>query len=153
MNPDTILLIEESDDYRLYLRLLLEPYFGMDDVPTLAHGLAKLRERPAEAPYFAVLVDLADSSLRQNFPAVAKHITPPSIVLISPSEPPEFVAQMIRWGAAGYAVKGKDDRSGPHLHTMICNAARHERIQTSLDETTRLAKQIKVEFLEPPNAR
>jgi DNA-binding NarL/FixJ family response regulator len=143
-SKDTLLLIEDSEDYRDYLRLLLAPHFELDDAPTLAHGLAKLRERS----YFAVLLDLSlpESNLRANFPAVAKSITPASIVIIDPREDPFFVAQMIRWGAAGYVVKGKDDQSAAHLHTMICNAVRHDRIQIGLDGTTRLAKEIETEL-------
>ncbi len=143
---ETILLITDSEDYRTYLSLLLAPFFGFEDAPTLAHGLAKLRHRSYY--YCAVLLDLSlpDSNWRTTFPAVSKSIDPAVLVLVSPQEDPGFVAQMIHWGAAGAVVKGKDDRSGPHLYTVICNAVRHERIQAGLADTTRLAKKIETEL-------
>lgn len=148
---EKILLIEDTEDYRAYLRPLLSHYFDVDEAETLADGLAKLRDAPPELSYCAVLLDLSlpDSDWRTTFPAVAKSITPASIVIVSQHDDPDWVAQMIRWGAAGYVVKGKDDVEPAQLYQMIRTAVAHERIQVGLEGTERTAIEIRTD-LKPP---
>ncbi len=152
---EKLLVIEDSEDYRLFLRVMLAPYFELDEAATLAEGFAKLSQRSTDAvvwtpatAYFAVLLDLGlpDSDARTTFPAVAKQIPTAAVIIISQHDDPKFVADMIRWGAAGYVVKGKDDLDGPHLNRMIRNAARHESIQAGLDESTRIIKETATEL-------
>ena len=143
-DKEFILLIEDEGDYRSYLRLLLSHFFEVDEAESLASGLDKIRQKP----YYAVLLDLAlpDSDWRTTFPAVAKFIAPASIVIVSQHDDPDWVASMIRWGAAGYVVKGKDDVEAAHLYRMIRSAVGHDRIQTGLDESTRVAREIQTDL-------
>lgn len=146
-------MIEDDADYRLHIRLLLSHFFVIDEVATLAAALAKLRQRSDDGihwqtDYFAVLLDLGlpDSDCRTTFPAVALQIPAASVIIVSQHDDPEFIADLIRWGAAGYFVKGKDDLQSAQLYRMIRNAVAHQRVQSGLDETTLLAQKIETDF-------
>jgi DNA-binding NarL/FixJ family response regulator len=150
---EKLLLIEDSEDYLVFLRVMLAPFFDLDEAVTLADGVAKLKQLSNDGQvwrtdYFAVLLDLGlpDSDARTTFPALAKQIPTAAVIIISQHDDSLFVANMIRWGAAGYLVRGKDDIDGPHLNRVIRNAARHESIQAGLDESTRIIKQTDTEL-------
>lgn len=141
---DTILLIEDSDDYRDLLSELLGPFFNVEEAPTLAHGLAKLQERA----YFAVLLDLnlPDSLPSATLPTAIAKAPAASIVIVSANADPAVVAQMILSGASGYLVKGKHDLDGPQLYRAIRDAVQQARIESRMKDTTQLIRKIEGEF-------
>jgi DNA-binding NarL/FixJ family response regulator len=136
MAKEKILIVEDSEDYRVALRIMLEPFFAIDQAHTLANGLARLKQR--DTTYYAALIDLADSEWRATFPATVNQIPVPAIVIVSQWDEPTFVVNIIRWGAAGYLVKGKDDLDSAHLYRRIKNAVSHARIADKLDAVTEI---------------
>ena len=136
MMKEKILIIEDSEDYRVALRIMLEHFFHVEQSHTLANGLARLKQPGTN--YLAVLIDLADSEWRTTFPSVAKQIPAPAIVIVSQSDDPDVVVNMLRWGAVGYLVKGKDDLDSAHLYRRIKNAVSHERVANKLDTVTEI---------------
>ena len=136
-----ILLIEDAEPYRLLISTLLSPFFVVDQVATLAAGMDMLRQAAIrDEVYFCVLLDLGlpDSDIHKTFPSVARLIPAASIVIVSQHDDPQFVSNAIRWGAAGYLVKGKDDLDAADLYRAIRSAVGRADLHDGLDRAQKV---------------
>ena len=147
-SKEKILIIEDSEDYRVVLRIMLAPFFHVEQSHTLANGLARLKE----PGYLAVLIDMAQSEWRATFPSVVHQISAPAIVIVSQHDEPAVVVNLLRWGAVGYLVKGKDDMDSAHLYRRIKNAVSHERVASKLDTVTEIIERGTETALVSPRA-
>jgi len=134
---ERILLIEDNAPYAEALRQRLAPFADVDVAPTLTAGIHQALSKD----YWCILLDLTlpDSNWPNTFNTFAEITRSASVVIVSGQDSPEFVAETIRAGAAGYIVKGRDDLDGEQIFGAICRAVLHKESLNGLEHAARIA--------------
>ena len=142
------MLIEDDPVYGQALADRLAPFCDVDAVGTLAAGINCALGRS----YWCILLDLSlpDSRWPDTFKTFSQITKAASIVIVSGQDSPDFVGQTIRQGAAGYIVKGRDDRDGEMIFNALNRAVLHQQTVLGLDKAAAIAHDT-AQFNRPNN--
>lgn len=139
---EKVLMIEDDADYRVILNERLSEYFEVVEAATLAAGV----QQALGQDFFCILLDLnlPDSKWPDTFNTFAQITRAAAVIIVSGSQDPEMIGASIRQGAAGYLVKGRDDRSGDYMFHAICRAVLHKKTELGLDQAAQIAHETTV---------
>jgi len=126
-----ILLIEDEHPYCELMVARLGDTYEVVCANMIAEGMSLLREK---GPFDLVLLDLIlpDSNLETSLPLFLKHFPNQPPIVISGYSEPNFVARMIRLGARGYLIKGRDDLDTKTLLSRLNMIILHGRTTAQL---------------------
>lgn len=126
-----ILLIEDERPYCELLEARLGDEYEIVCAGTIHEGMKKCRD---EGPFDLVLLDLIlpDSDKENSLPLFLAHFPQEPPIVISGYAEPNFVARMIRLGARGYLIKGRDDLDTETLRSRLRMIILHSRTTTKL---------------------
>jgi len=126
-----ILLIEDEHPYCELMEARLGDVYEIVCASTIAEGMTMFREK---GPFDLVMLDLIlpDSDRESSLPIFLKHFPHQPPIVISGYSEPSFISRMIRLGARGYLIKGRDDLDTKTLLNRLSMIILHGRTTAEL---------------------